>query len=169
MAHTVLRRIAAVLPLILGMTVIVFSLLYLAPGDPAEVILRSQGVEPTPETVDAFHEKHGLDRSPPVRYLSWMGGLFRGDLGVSFRTGDPVRGEFFSRFGATVELALASLAVSLLIALPLGVVCAVRLGSPGPLRRPAARTSSLWRAVSASPRCARSCTRYSPTVMHSNE
>jgi peptide/nickel transport system permease protein len=55
-----------------------------------------------------------------------MGGLFRGDLGISFRTGDPVRAEFLSRFGATVELALCALAISLVIAFPLGVLCAVR-------------------------------------------
>ncbi|MHC4598531.1 MAG: nickel ABC transporter permease [Planctomycetota bacterium] len=126
MARTVLRRIGAVIPLVLGMTVIIFSLLYAAPGDPAEIILRSQGIEPTPDAVDAFHEQHGLHQAPPVRYFSWLGGLCRGDLGISFRTGDPVRAEFFSRFGVTVELALSALVVSLVIALPLGVVSAVR-------------------------------------------
>jgi peptide/nickel transport system permease protein len=129
MAQMVLRRLVFVIPVLLGLTVITFALVFLAPGDPAEIILRSRGIEPTPEAVRAFHQQHGLEKSPPVRYLSWLAGLARGDMGVSFRTGEPVLEEFLSRFPVTAKMALCSMGVSLLLALPLGVFCAVRAGS----------------------------------------
>ena len=125
-----LWRLASLLPVLLGLSVITFGLMGLVPGDPAEILARQgRDVEPTPAQIEATRRALGLDQPLPVQYARWLGRVLRGDLGVSARTGEPVWVELRDRFPATLELALAGLAVGILIALPVGILAAVWRGT----------------------------------------
>ncbi len=118
-----LRRILLTIPVLLGVATLVFSLIHLVPGDPAQAML-GDGASAT-EVAD-LRTRLGLDRPLPEQYVRFMRGLARGDLGTSFRTSQPVVAAIAERVPATVELALASMLVALLVALPLGILAAVR-------------------------------------------
>lgn len=109
----------------LGVSIITFGLINLAPGDPAELILRYGGVEPAKEAVEALREELGLNDPLHIQYGRWLWNMFHLDLGKSFRTGQPVAEEILSRFPATLELAGAALAFMILIALPAGILSAL--------------------------------------------
>jgi ABC-type dipeptide/oligopeptide/nickel transport system permease component len=121
-----IRRLLLTIPVILGVATLVFSLIHLVPGDPAEAML---GESASPKDVAELRTRLGLDRPLTVQYAEFMGGLVRGDLGVSFRTNQPVMTAIAERVPATVELALAAMAVAILVALPLGIVAAVKRGT----------------------------------------
>ncbi|MFZ5634085.1 MAG: hypothetical protein ACOY40_14680 [Bacillota bacterium] len=120
-----LRRMLYLLPVMLGVSVITFGLINLAPGDPAELILRAGGVEPTREAVEALREDLGLNAPLYVQYGRWLWNVLHLDLGKSFRTGRPVAGEILCRFPATLELTCAAMALVVLFALPFGVLAAL--------------------------------------------
>ena len=102
-----------------------FSLGALAPGDPAQVmLLRRTGDPPPEEEVRRLRHELGLDRPFVVRYIRWVSAAARGDLGQSYRTGQPVLDELRSRFPATLVLALAAFAMGIVVAIPLAVVSA---------------------------------------------
>lgn len=122
----VTRRVLLTLPVLLGVATLVFSLIHLVPGDPAEVML---GEGAAPQDVADLRAKLGLDRPLATQYGAFLRGAVTGDLGLSFRTGQPVTGMIAERMPATAELALASMAIAILVALPLGVVAAVRRGT----------------------------------------
>ncbi|MCR5674090.1 MAG: ABC transporter permease [Lachnospiraceae bacterium] len=103
---------------------LVFALLYLAPGDPAEKRLTSQGIAVTKEVLDAERERLGLFRPFLVRYGEWLLGVFRGDFGVSFRDDLPVAPKLAAGLQKTVQLASASLLLSLIFSFPLAVLAA---------------------------------------------
>jgi peptide/nickel transport system permease protein len=125
-----LWRLASLLPVLLGLSVITFGLMGLVPGDPAEILARQgRDVDPTPAQIEATRRALGLDQPLPVQYARWLGRVLRGDLGTSARTGEPVWAELRDRFPATLELALAGLAVGILIALPVGTLAAVWRGT----------------------------------------
>jgi peptide/nickel transport system permease protein len=125
-----LWRLASLLPILLGLSVITFGLMGLVPGDPAEILARQgRDVDPTPAQIEATRRALGLDQPLPVQYARWLGRVLRGDLGTSARTGEPVWAELRDRFPATLELALAGLAVGILIALPVGTLAAVWRGT----------------------------------------
>lgn len=126
MAGYVLRRAAQALVVMLGVSVVVFALVHLVPGDP---IRTSLGTRFDPQTYELLRQRAGFDRPLPVQYAAWLGGALTGDLGVSFRSGQPVTAILLQRVPATASLTLAALTVALLLALPLGVVSAVRSGS----------------------------------------
>lgn len=125
MKYYLLKRLIYLLPVMLGVSIVTFALINLAPGDPAEIILRSEGVEPTCEAVDALREELGLNDPVYVQYLRWLWNLLHFDLGTSFRTGMPVAEEILSRFPATMELTFAALAFMVLLALPTGILAAL--------------------------------------------
>lgn len=125
MKYYLLKRLIYLLPVMLGVSIVTFALINLAPGDPAEIILRSEGVEPTREPVDALREELGLNDPVYVQYLRWLWNLLHFDLGTSFRTGMPVAEEILSRFPATMELTFAALAFMVLLALPTGILAAL--------------------------------------------
>ena len=83
MTGYLLQRLVALPIVLLGVSLITFGLIGLAPGDPAVVMLRRQGVAPLPEAVQALHKQLGLDAPAPVRYARWLGGALHGDLGRS--------------------------------------------------------------------------------------
>jgi peptide/nickel transport system permease protein len=120
------RRLALMAPVAFLVSVAVFALIHLTPGDPARIIL---GEEATPETVAALRHELFLDRPLVEQYLSWISRVVQGDLGRSVRTHQPVREAIGERLPATLELGLTALAWSLLLAIPLGTVAALRRGS----------------------------------------
>ncbi|MDQ3604684.1 MAG: ABC transporter permease, partial [Gemmatimonadota bacterium] len=102
------RRILSLMPVWLGISLLAFSLANLAPGDPAQLILLRQTRElPTEEAVQRLRKRLGLDAPFPVRYGRWLADAARGDLGTSFRTGEPVLWALVERFPATLQLAVA--------------------------------------------------------------
>lgn len=123
MAVYVVRRLLQAVVVLLGVSVLVFLVVHLVPGDPVRVAL---GTRFDPETYAALRARAGLDQPLAVQYVTWLGDALTGDLGVSFRSGRPVTAILLERLPATLTLAGAGLLVALLIALPLGVLAAVR-------------------------------------------
>ena len=122
----VARRIVLTIPVLIGVATLVFALIHLVPGDPARSMLGDGASE---ADVEELRTRLGLDQPLPAQYGQFMSGLVRGDLGTSFRTGQSVTAAIVERVPATVELALAAMTVALIVALPLGIVAAVRRGS----------------------------------------
>lgn len=122
MLKYVVRRLLIMIPVLFGVTVVISSLVYIAPGNPARIAL-GQGA--SPESVAQLEAEMGLNRPPHIRYVDWLFGVLQGDLGVSIQSGRPVTTLILERLPATLELALVAMVITLLIALPLGVVSAV--------------------------------------------
>lgn len=116
------KRLVATVPILLGLSVIVFAMMAAIPGDPATAILGSYA---TPENVERLNRQLGLDRSLVEQYLTWLGNLLQGDMGRSYALNRPVADEVFERFGATLVLAGASLLLCSLFGLLAGVIAAV--------------------------------------------
>ena len=122
----VIRRIVWAVPVLLGVATLVFSLIHLVPGDPAQAML---GDGASAQDVAELRATLGLDRPLPAQYGAFLRRAVSGDLGVSFRTGQPVTTMIAERVPATAELAMAAMIVAIVIALPLGIVAAVWRGS----------------------------------------
>lgn len=127
MGRYILRRLLSMIPVLFIVSLIVFSLLHLSPGDPAMSML---GEEATPESIAQLRGRLGLDEPLPVQYVKWAGSVLQGDLGRSIRSNQPVREAIIQRLPVTIELALLSVLVSLVIAIPVGIVSAMRRNSP---------------------------------------
>jgi len=125
-ARYITRRVLQALVVTLGISVLVFMLVHLVPGDPIRVAL---GTRFDQATYDALRERAGFNQPLIVQYFTWLGNAVQGDLGVSFRSGDPVTSTILGVLPATLTLAFASLVVALVIAIPLGILSAVRSGS----------------------------------------
>lgn len=126
MNSVIISKFFLVIPTLIGVTFITFALLFLSPGDPAEIIIREQyGVlEPDEKVFAEFKAQHGLNEPIIIQYINWLKKLLSGDFGTSFRTKRPVIEEFTSRFPITIQLAVFSEVLALLIALPLGIIAA---------------------------------------------
>src|ERR1700704_3990715 len=131
MIEFVLRRLAVAVPVLFGVSVLVFLILHLIPGDPAQILLF--GSNPTPQQLAQLRAQLGLDQPLVVQYLVYISHVLRGDLGVSFIAQQPVSAEIARRFPDTLQLTLAGMAVAVLIGAPLGVV------GNGPRTRPRLR------------------------------
>lgn len=127
MLRFVARRVALTIPVLLGVATLVFSLIHLIPGDPASAMLGEAASE---ADVAALRKQLGLDRPLLEQYTVFLGGLVRGDLGTSMRTGTPVTTQIAERLPATFELASAAMLVAVVVALPLGIAAAVWRGTP---------------------------------------
>ncbi|ANC92986.1 ABC transporter permease [Azospirillum humicireducens] len=123
-----LRRLVSLIVTVWLATIVVFTVLQLVPGDPALLML---GVNAQPDTLAALRSQMGLDQPILTRYLDWAGGLARGDLGVSLTYARPVAELVAERLTVTLPLALLSLAISTVLALPLGLYAAARRGRGG--------------------------------------
>ncbi|HLR94768.1 MAG TPA: ABC transporter permease [Jiangellaceae bacterium] len=123
MRRYVLRRLVQSLVVLFGVSVLVFAVVHLVPGDPIRLAL---GTRFDQETYDALRERSGLNQPLVVQYFSWIGNAVTGDLGVSFRSGTPVTTMILERLPATLSLAGAAIVVALLIAIPLGTISALR-------------------------------------------
>ena len=128
MAKQILKRILGLVLILLVLSFLVFGMMYLAPGDPAEKRLTSQGVVVTKEILQAERERLGLLRPFIVRYADWLRNVLRGDFGVSFEDDLPVAPKLVKGLKNTCGLALVSLLLALLISFPLGMLSAVKKG-----------------------------------------
>ncbi len=117
------KRLLSLIPVLFGISLVSFILIHLVPGDTVSVIL---GTNTTAVSAAALRAAFGLDRPAPVQYITWLGGLLHGDFGQSFITGQPILGTIMSRLPATAELTIAALLLSLCIALPAGIIAAIR-------------------------------------------
>ena len=126
MLKYVIKRILSLIPVILGTTLIVFLILNVAKGDPARMIL---GQEATEEQVEELREELGLNDPVLVQYGRYMLDLLRGDMGISYKTGLPVAEEIGMRFPYTLVLAFVAISVSMILAVPLGVIAAIKQNS----------------------------------------
>ena len=131
MRRYVVRRLATLPLLMVGISIISFLQLNFAPGDAAEITLKRQnsGISPSKEAVAALRQELGLDASLPVRYGRWVSDAVRGDLGESYRTGSSISGELFRRMPATLLLATTALALAVAVGIPLGILAAVKRGT----------------------------------------
>jgi peptide/nickel transport system permease protein len=126
-AGYVVRRLLGALPILLGVSVLVFALLHLIPGDP---VLAMLGNEADPRAVRALRQELGLDRPLPVQYVEWLGRVLRGNLSRSIQTREPVARLILERFPATLELAAAALLLGVSGGVVAGVVSARRRDRP---------------------------------------
>jgi peptide/nickel transport system permease protein len=120
------RRLVSVVPLLLLVSGVVFSFVHILPGDPAVLFL---GEEADAATIARFRARLGFDRPLPLQYAEWLGRAIRGDLGRSLRTNQPVTDAILQRLPVTLELMAGALVISLAIAIPMGVVSAVKRNS----------------------------------------
>jgi len=126
MNRFLLRRLATLVPVLLGVSVVVFLILHLVPGDPAEVIA---GTGTTGQGIQAIRHQLGLDQPLLVQYLQWTGRLIRGDFGQSLMTREEVLPQLLYRFGNTLELAVGGMAVALCLGGAWGIVAATHRNS----------------------------------------
>jgi peptide/nickel transport system permease protein len=122
----IVKRFLATIPVMAVVGVFVFSLLYIAPGDPAAVIAGDQAL---PEDIEKIRNNLGLDRPFLVQFVDWSGHILQGDLGTSIFTGQPVIKLIAQRIEPTLSLALVTLLMAILIAIPLGVLAAAKASS----------------------------------------
>jgi peptide/nickel transport system permease protein len=122
-----LRRLGFALVTLWLATLLVFGALLLIPGNPAQAIL---GIEATPADLEALEARLGLDKPPLERYIRWLGGVLRGDLGQSIRYERPIAELIVARLGITLPIVVASLLLATILAVPLGILAARKAGSP---------------------------------------
>lgn len=129
MKKFIARRIATMILVLLGVSLLTYGMIFLAPGDPAELILKAQNIDhPTQEQIDAFREEQGLNDPFHIQYGRWLWGALHGDFGEDYFRETPVSTLIADRIPQTAELALSAMAVSLLIAFPTGIISAVHKG-----------------------------------------
>lgn len=126
MLRFVAQRLLQTIPVLLVVSVTVFSLIHLIPGDPVQVMV---GDSQDPEVVAAIRHDLGLDRPLSVQYVSWLGDALRGDLGMSIRTRQPVTEIVVERAQPTLQLTVVALLMALSVALPMGILAATRRNS----------------------------------------
>jgi peptide/nickel transport system permease protein len=122
----VVRRLLLAIPVFIGVTLVTFILMYVVPGDPVTALVDEKMASTDPAAARLFREKWGLDDPVPVQYLKFLANAARGDLGLSYRSEQPVLKAILERFPATATLAAASLGIAVLIGIPLGILAAVR-------------------------------------------
>ena len=123
MRNYIIRRLLQLLPVLLGISIVIFAVLRLIPGGFASGML---GIDATPELIAQVEARYGLDQPAVTQYLRWMSGVLHGDFGQSFRSGAAILPEMMTRFGVTAELTILAAVISWCIALPLGILAAVK-------------------------------------------
>ena len=123
MLKYVLKRIVMIIPVVLAVSFIVFFIMDFVPSDPAVTVL---GDGATEQQIEYYRETHGLNDPLPVRYVRYMAGIAKGDLGTSYAQNRPVWDIFFEKFPNTFKLAIASVIVTVLLSIPLGILAAVK-------------------------------------------
>lgn len=126
MGRYILKRLISMIPVLFLVSLVVFFIVHLTPGDPALVML---GEEVNPTSLAALRHDMGLDQPIPIQYLTWLANVLRGDLGHSIQNHQPVLEAIIQRVPVTTELTLLAMAVSLVIAIPTGILSATRRGS----------------------------------------
>ena len=126
MGEYLVKRLAQVVPTLIFVSMLIFSLQQLLPGDPAKILA---GEEQDPSVIAHLREKMHLDEALPVRYAYWVGGVLQGDLGESVRTQQPVLELVKQKLPVTIQLALMAFVIALVIGIPTGIVAAVGRGT----------------------------------------
>ena len=126
MGRYILRRLLQLVPVLLGISLLVFAFLHLIPGDPAVTML---GDRATPAALEVLRERMGLNEPLPLQYLTFLGNLLKFDLGTSIFTGVPILEEIRTKWPATFELSIVAMLIALVIGIPAGVMAAVRKNS----------------------------------------
>ena len=121
MLAVLIRRLVSLIITLFAVSLIIYVVMGLLPGDPAAIML---GTSASPDTLAALQKQMGLDQPLPLRYLHWLAGVFHGDLGQSYTYGVPVAGLIIERLAVTLPLALLAICLSVTIAIPLGVAAA---------------------------------------------
>ena len=121
-------RLLALVPVLLGVSILVFLLIHLIPGDALQLFLGTQ-VAMTPAQMEELRRLFGINKALPWQYADWVGRLFHGDFGVSLRTSRPVLPDILARLPVSAELAALALVIALGIALPVGILSALRRGT----------------------------------------
>jgi peptide/nickel transport system permease protein len=116
-----LRRVAYILPILVGVSIVCFSFVHLAPGDPTSAVMPEFA---SPQIIAQIKQAYGFDKPLPIQYIRWLGAVLSGDLGMSTRTARPVWGELLPAILNTTQLAIASVAISLVLGIGLGVLAA---------------------------------------------
>lgn len=130
MTTYIIKRLLSMIPVMFLVSLVVFLIVHLTPGDPALVML---GEEATPEKLAVLRHQLGLDQPLPVQYATWASRVLQGDLGRSVRTNKPVIEDILSRLPVTVELTIFAMLISLAIAIPTGIISATRRNSAADL------------------------------------
>lgn len=128
--YYILRRLIALIPVLIGVTFITYGLMYISPKDPVEMMLQSQGTMPAPEVVESMRHQLGLDRPFLVQYLDWLWRFVRGDMGNSYIDGKSVAGMLLTALPNTLKLTVSSVLVTIFFSVPLGILTAVYQGKP---------------------------------------
>lgn len=126
----ILKRLAALIPILLGVTFITFALMYLAPGDPASLKLKAQGVPVSEKAVEMMRKEMGLDKPFLIQYADWLINAIHGNFGTSYRDGLPVSEKIMKAAGPTCLLTFTAMGLTLLVSIPLGVLAAVKENKP---------------------------------------
>jgi peptide/nickel transport system permease protein len=121
------KRILASIPVLVGVTILLFLVLHLIPGDPAQILLF--GSHPSAEQLQQLRERLGLNQPLPEQYVHYLGQLLHGNLGRSFQSNSTISSEIAARFPATLRLTLAGMAVAIIVGLPLGILAGSRPGT----------------------------------------
>jgi len=129
MGHYAVRRLFQMVPLLIGISIIMFALIQAAPGGPEAMFFES-GRFINPKVVESYRHRLGLDQPVPIQYFKWLGAALTGDFGLSFSTVRPVSDMILERLPATLELMLTAFIFAALIAIPLGIYSAVHQYSP---------------------------------------
>lgn len=124
------RRLVSLVPVLLGVTLLTYGLMYLSPQDPVDALLQGQGTASTPEVTEAMRHQLGLDRPFLLQYLDWLRRFLCGDMGTSYANGEPVAQKLLSALPNTLKLTISSVVLTMLLSVPLGVLTAVRQGKP---------------------------------------
>ena len=122
------RRLMALIPVVFGVTILTYGLMYLSPQDPVEMMLQGQGKAAAPVVVEAMRHQLGLDRPFLIQYLDWLRKFVSGDMGKSYIDGAAVSGKLLAALPNTLKLTAASVAVTILLSVPLGMLAAVKQG-----------------------------------------
>lgn len=126
MTRYIIKRLLFMVPVLLGVTLLVFLIFHLTPGDPARVLLGEMGQGASPEAIEALRHQLGLDRPWYVQYGDFLLNAIQGDFGRSFRGDRPVMPELLARFPVTLKLTLSALGLAALTGIPLGILAAVK-------------------------------------------
>src|SRR5512147_3021603 len=128
MASYVIKRVLVLIPTLLGISIIIFLVMRLIPGDTISAMIGTQFklTEAQAATLRAYY---GLDKPLPEQYWLWLTAALRGDFGLSVRTGRPVLSEILSRYPLTLELALLAMLIAVVVGIPVGILSAVRRNS----------------------------------------
>ncbi len=121
----IINRLIHLIPVLLGITFLTFALTYLSPGDPAELMLSATGITPSSELIQQVREDLGLNKPFLTQYLNWLTDVFKGDFGISYKYNKPVLDLILRALPATFKLAGMTILMTIIIALPLGIISAL--------------------------------------------